>query len=68
MMIRCQLENCNTPIFELRRFGDDIVIVHKTKHHGEEHISLIGVQNMVEEFEKEESPDDPTITARPGTG
>jgi len=57
MIIRCQL--CSTPIFELRKVGEDAIIILKARHHSEEHISLVNIRELLERLEKGESLDDP---------
>jgi len=54
MIVRCQL--CNTPLFELTKREEAVIIIVKSKHHGEWHKSLIRIEDLIAKL-KEESPD-----------
>ena len=48
--IRC--DHCNTILFQVK---DAAIIILKARHHGEEHVSVV----PIEEIAKGEPPDDP---------
>lgn len=57
MIVRCQL--CNTPLFELTIREKEVIIIVKSKHHGEWHKSLIRIEDMIAEMR--EKPEKRTL-------
>jgi len=55
VIIRCQL--CNTPIFELRKMGNEVIILIRVRHHGQEHISLVNIAELLRLLEEEKTDD-----------
>lgn len=47
-------DQCNTPLFEVR----DGYIILIARHHGEKHVSVINIADLLES-ERKESPDGP---------
>ncbi len=47
--LRCQ--RCGTPIGEVRQYPMPILLI-KAKHHGEEHISVFDLENLLKEVVK----------------